>query len=61
MKKYGCYFVALMGATALTPQMALAQDITSESDESHATDTGLGDIIVTATRREARLDRKSVV
>ena len=42
MKKYGCYFVALMGATALTPQMALAQDITSESDESHATDTGLG-------------------
>lgn len=27
MKKYGCYFVALMGATALTPQMALAQDI----------------------------------
>jgi len=41
MKKYGCYFVALMGATALTPQMALAQDITSESDESHATDTGL--------------------
>ena len=46
MKKYGCYFVALMGATALTPQMALAQDITSESDESHATDTGLGDIIV---------------
>ena len=55
MKKYGCYFVALMGATALTPQMALAQDITSESDESHATDTGLGDIIVTATRREARL------
>ena len=49
MKKYGCYFTALMGATALTPQMALAQDITSESDESHATDTGLARPIHEAT------------
>ncbi|ETI64631.1 TonB-dependent receptor (plasmid) [Sphingobium sp. SJ10-10] len=55
MKRYDCFFVALLGVTALTPQMALAQDFTSETDESQPASTGLGDIIVTATRHEAKL------
>ncbi|PKB13605.1 iron complex outermembrane receptor protein [Novosphingobium kunmingense] len=51
------YAVALSAATALTPHLALAQNAdTPEAQEAKAEDqTGLGDIVVTATRREAKL------
>ncbi|MFA7596768.1 MAG: TonB-dependent receptor [Novosphingobium sp.] len=57
MKNRKAYSIVLFTATALTPHLALAQDAdTPEAQEAKAEDqTGLGDIVVTATRREARL------
>jgi len=57
VKNRKAYSIVLFTATALTPHLALAQDAdTPEAQEAKAEDqTGLGDIVVTATRREARL------
>ena len=55
--------ITLLCATALTPQTALAQSVNTAQEQNSSTgpeasqeaETGLGDIVVTATRREAKL------
>ena len=57
MKGGKAYSIVLFTATALTPHLALAQSAdTPEEQAAKAEDqTGLDDIVVTATRREAKL------
>jgi|LauGreDrversion4_2_1035121.scaffolds.fasta_scaffold51985_3 iron complex outermembrane receptor protein len=57
MKRGKILAIALSAGTALTSHLALAQNVgTPASQEEMAEDqTGLGDIVVTATRREAKL------
>lgn len=55
--------ITLLCATALTPQTVLAQSVNTSQEQNSSTgpeasqeaETGLGDIVVTATRREAKL------
>jgi iron complex outermembrane receptor protein len=57
MNRIGFCAVAFITTTALTSQPAFSQDssVANEQQAQQEAETGLGDIVVTATRREARL------